>query len=182
MCSLHQQRHICNMNLSWEEMTLLKKSSTHMLLEGTHCTDSCQLGNLPTISTGIKHWACCKKITSEGTLCLDWQVMITRMMMMMMMMGLPVDSGWVSKLATNTLKSRFHRRFLRRALRILTTPEQCTRGNQISPKSENRIGWTSRRRIVSAEHHLNTRCTLMTIVPVRAVFMTISKPVCSHTL
>ena len=56
------------MNLSWEEMTLLKKSSTHMLLEGTHCTDSCQLGNLPTISTGIKHWACCKKITSEGTL------------------------------------------------------------------------------------------------------------------
>ena len=92
------------------------------------------------------------------------------MVMMMMMMGLPVDSGWVSKLATNTLKSRFHRRFLRRALRILTTPEQCTRGNQISPKSENRIGWTSRRRIVSAEHHLNTRCTLMTIVPGRAVF------------
>ena len=104
------------------------------------------------------------------------------MVMMVMMMGLPVDSGWVSKLATNTLKSRFHRRFLRRALRILTTPEQCTRGNQISPKSENRIGWTSRRRIVSAEHHLNTRCTLMTIVPGRAVFMTISKPVCSHTL
>ena len=105
------------------------------------------------------------------------------MMMMMMMMGLPVDSGWVSKLATNTLKSRFHRRFLRRALRILTTPEQCTRGNQISPKSENRIGWTSRRRIVSAEHHLNTRCTLMTIVPVtlNVVLMTILKPVCSHT-
>ena len=55
---------------------------------------------------------------------------------------LPVDSGWVSKLATNTWKSGFHRRFLlkRRALHILATHERAECSvDQISPMSDNPI-------------------------------------------
>ena len=65
----------------------------------------------------------------------------------------PVDFGWVSKLATNTWKSRFHRRFLlHRALHILTTHREWE------------IRFLQCRRILSL--HITPCRTLMTIVTV----------------